>query len=204
MKPLLSILFKYCILLSVLAVTLVFIFTTNIGYKEIKYIFAGLTILFIIASCIEAEQIAAIDKGTKKFIYFTDSFITKRFIKTIFFLCCGCVLLFPYSIIRYMSFVCFLIAFTEIILTLWRYLRKLCFVAFEGNKILLSTNKIISVHAAAIEKIEKRHGITYFIYENNAAITLRTDTMKEKDAFSAALSKWIAENNLEGKVVATT
>lgn len=204
MKPLFAILLKYLTLLSTLAVTLVFIFTTNIGYKEIKYIFLGLAILFVLVSCMEAEQIAAIDKGTRKFIYFTDSFITKRFIKTIFFLCCGCILLFPHSIIRYMSFVCFLIAFTEIALTLWRYMRKLCFVAFEGNKILLSTNKIISVHAAAIEKIEKRHGITYFVYENNAAITLRTDTMKEKEAFYTALSAWIADNHLEEKVIATT
>ncbi len=201
MKPLLSILFKYIILFVIIGITLVFIFTNNIGYTEIKYLFAGLSVLYIAACCIEAEQIAAVSKGTKKFIYFTDSFISKRFLKIIFFLCSGSILLFPHSIINYMSFICFLIAFTEIILTLWRHARKLCFVAFEGNKIIMSTNKIISIHAAAIEKIEKRHGITYFVYENNAAITLRTDTMKEKDAFSEALTKWIADNHLESKVV---
>ncbi len=204
MKPLLSILFKYFILFSVVAVTLVFIFTTNIGYKEITYFFAVLTVLYVAACCIEAEQIASVLKGTKKFIYFTDAFISKRFLKIIFFLCAGSILLFPHSIIKYMSFVCFLIAFTEIMVTFWRYARTLCFVAFEENKIILATNKIVSIHAAAIEKIEKRHGITYFVYENNAAITLRTDTMKEKEMFYMALTKWIADNQLESKVVATS
>jgi hypothetical protein len=204
MKPLLAILSKYLILFSIIAVSAVFIFTSNIGYKEIRYFFAGLGLLYIIASCIEAEVIAAINKGTRKYIYFTPSFVSRSFIKAVFFICAGGILLFPYNIIKYLSFVCFLIAFTEIVLTLWRYARKLCFVAFEGNKILLSTNKIISVHAAGIEKIEKRHGITYFVYENKAAITLRTDMMKERNAFDAALSDWIRENHLEDKVVASS
>jgi hypothetical protein len=204
MKPLLAILSKYLVLFSIIAVSAVFIFSSNIGYKEINYFFAGLGLLYVIICCVEAEVIAAIDKGTRKYIYFTASFVSKRFIKVVFFVCAGGILLFPHNIIRYLSFVCFLIAFTEIVLTLWRYARKLCFVAFEGNKILLSTNKIVSVHAAGIEKIEKRHGITYFVYENSAAITLRTDMMKERDGFDAALSNWIRENHLEDKVVASS
>ena len=204
MKPLFAILSKYLILFCIVAISLVFIFTSNIGYKEIRYIFAGLGLAFILVSCVEAEVIASIHKGIKKYNYFTPGFISKRFIKIVFFLCAGSILLIPHNIIRYMAFLCFLVAATEIIVTAWRYFRKLCFIAFEGNKILLATNNIISVHAAGIEKIEKRHGITYFVYENKAAITLRTDLMRERDAFDAALSVWIAENHLEGKVVATT
>lgn len=204
MKPLLAILSKYLILFSIIAVSAVFIFTANIGYKEINYFFAGLGLLYIITCCVEAEVIAAIHKGTRKYIYFTPSFVSKRFLKIVFFTCAGGILLFPHHIIKYLSFVCFLIAFTEIVLTVWRYARRLCFVAFEGNKILLSTNTIVSVHAAGIEKIEKRHGITYFVYENRAAITLRTDLMKERIAFDAALADWIRGNNLEEKVVASS
>jgi len=204
MKSLLSILFKYTILFTTVVVTLVFIFTNTIGYKEIKYFFGILAALYIIVCCVEAELIASVIKGTRKFIYLTDGFISKRFLKIFFFTCAGGILLFPHSIVRYMAFLCFMIAFTELFVTLWRYLRKLCFIAFEGDTIVLVTNKIFSVHASSIEKIETRHGITYFVYNNNEAITLRTDMMREKEAFKLTLAAWVTENNLQSKVVATT
>jgi hypothetical protein len=204
MKPLLTILSKYLILFALAAVSVVFIFTNYIGYKEVKYLFGGLGIAYILACCLEAEVIASTVKGTQTFRYFTPAFITKRFIKVVFFICAGSVLLFPHSIINYLSFLCFLIAATEIVVTLWRYLRGLCFAAFEGDTFLLATNKITTVYAEGIEKIEKRHGITYLVYENKGAITLRTDFMKERPAFDAALSNWITKNHLEGKVVASS
>ncbi|MCZ8286349.1 MAG: hypothetical protein O9353_12925, partial [Bacteroidia bacterium] len=123
MKPLLTILSKYLILFALATVSVVFIFTSYIGYKEVKYLFAGLGAAYIICCCLEAEVIASTIKGTQTFRYFTPAFITKRFIKIVFFICAGSVLLFPQSIINYLSFLCFLIAATEIIVTLWRYLR---------------------------------------------------------------------------------
>ena len=204
MKALLAILLKYIILFTIVTFTLIFVFTNNIGYKEIKYIFLILAVVYICVCCIEAELIASLLKGTKRFIYFTDGFVSKRFLKIIFFVCAGGILLFPHSIINYFSFTCFLIAAAEIVVTFWRYTRKLCFIAFEDDRIILSTNKIITVYAANIEKIEVRHGITYFVYNGKAAITLRTDMMIEKDAFKEALTFFIAHNHLEGKVIASS
>lgn len=204
MKPLIVILLKYLLLLSLAAVSLIFIFTSYVDYQEVKYLFAGLGAAFVVVSCLEAEVIASRAKSTRSFRYFTPAFITKRFIKTVFFICAGSVLLFPHSIINYLSFLCFLVAGTEIILTIWRYTRGLCFAAFEGDQFLLATNKIVSVPAASIEKIEKRHGITYLVYGNRQAITLRTDFMNERQAFDAALNEWIRANHLESKVVASS
>lgn len=204
MKPLLTILSKYLILFALAIVSVVFIFTGYIGYTEVKYLFAGLGIAYTIACCLEAEVIASTVKGTQTFRYFTPAFITKRFIKIVFFICAGSVLLFPHSIINYLSFLCFLIAATEIVVTLWRYGRGLCFAAFEGDKFLLATNKIVTVYATGIVKIEKRHGITYLVYENRTAVTIRTDFMKDRKAFDAALGKWIKDNHLEDKVVASS
>lgn len=204
MKPLLAILSKYIILLSLATLSVIFIFTNYIGYTEVKYLFAGLGIAYVLVSCLEAEAIASTAKGTRTFSYFTPAFITKRFIKTVFFICTGSVLLFSNSIIIYLSFLCFLIAATEIIVTLWRYGRGLCFIAFEKDTFLLATSKIVTAYAAGIEKIEKRHGITYLVYEGKEAITLRTDLMKDRQAFDTALSGWIKENHLEDKVVASS
>ncbi len=201
MNSLFSILFKNAILLALIVISLVFVFTNNIGYKEVQYIFLGMGTLYVLAACIEAYKLSQTKPGTKKFIYFPDGFIAKRFIKIIAFIACGVVLYISRSLIMYMAFLCFLIAFTEIVVTLWRYFRHLCFIAFEGDRLLLSTNKIHTIRAKEIAKIEARHGLTYFVNHNKNAITVRTDMMKESVEFKIALENWISTNGLQDKVV---
>jgi hypothetical protein len=100
-----------------------------------------------------------------------------------------------------MAFLCFLIAFTEIVVTIWRYVKHLCYVALEGDMLIISTNKLNTMRASEIAKIEARHGLTYFVNYKNAAITMRTDMMKEKEAFKIALDAWIMANHLNDKVI---
>jgi hypothetical protein len=150
---------------------------------------------------LEAFKLSSIKKGTIKFVYFTDGFFAKRFIKIIAFACCGIVLYYSDSIIKYMAFLCFLIAFTEIIVTIWRYVKNLCFVALEGETLVVSTNKLNTMKVSEISKIETRHGLTYFVNYKNDSIVLRTDMMKEKIAFNSALDEWVTINNLKDKIV---
>lgn len=202
MNSLFSILLKNIILLALIVISLVFMFTQYIGFKEVRFIFLGMGILYILASCYEAFSLSRVKNGTRKFIYFTDGFVAKRVIKIIVFVCVGVLMYFSgKSMIKYMSFLCFLIAFTEIVVTVWRKLKHLCFVALEDDKLILSTNKIDTTSAKQIEKIESRHGLMYFVNYNKKAITLRTDVMKEKDEFKIALQEWISTNNLTDKVV---
>ena len=72
-------------------------------------------LLFIIVSCLEAYNISQVKEGTTKFIYFPDGFVAKRVIKIIMLVCIGILMYISNSIIKYMSFLCFLIAFTEIV-----------------------------------------------------------------------------------------
>ena len=155
------------------------------------------------SSCYEVYALSQIKKGTKKYIYFTDGFLAKRIIKIISFTCIGVLMYYSgKSIIKYMAFICFLIAFTEIAVTIWRNVKHLCFVALEDDQIILSTNKIDTTSAKEIQKIESRHGLMYFINYNKKAITLRTDMMNESSQFKLALENWIDSNNLRDKVVA--
>jgi hypothetical protein len=201
MTSLFSILFKNIILLILITISLVFIFTKNIGFNEVRYLFLGVGTLYVFAACLEAYKISSIQKETPKFVYFTDGFIAKRFIKIIVFICCGVVLYYSDSIIKYMAFLCFLIAFTEVIVTLWRYVKHLCYVALEGDLLIISTNKLNTMRASEIAKIEARHGLTYFVNYKNKTITMRTDMMKEKDTFKIALDAWILANHLSDKVI---
>jgi hypothetical protein len=176
-------------------------FTPYIGYKEVRYIFLGMGLLFVFASCFEAYTLSQVKSGTQKFIYFPDGFVAKRIIKIISFVCIGVLMYISGSIIKYMAFLCFLIAFTEIVVTIWRKLKNLCFVALEDDKIIISTNKIDTTTAKEIQKIETRHGLTYFINYNKKAITLRTDMMNENAEFKMALDTWIDSNGLRDKFV---
>ena len=202
MKSLFAILLKNIILLTLIAISLVFIFTQYIGFKEIWYLFYGMGTLYVLSSCYEAYALSQVKEETKKFIYFTDGFLAKRIIKIISFICIGVLLYYSgRSIIKYMAFVCFLIAFTEIVVTVWRNMKHLCFVALEDDQLILSTNKIDITSAKEIQKIETRHGLTYFVNYNKKAITLRTDMMSENAEFKLALDTWIAKNNLADKFV---
>jgi hypothetical protein len=158
-------------------------------------------LLFVFASCFEAYTLSQVKSGTQKFIYFPDGFVAKRIIKIISFVCIGVLMYISGSIIKYMAFLCFLIAFTEIVVTIWRKLKNLCFVALEDDKLIISTNKIDTTTAKEIQKIETRHGLTYFINYNKKAITLRTDMMNENAEFKLALDTWIDSNGLRDKFV---
>jgi hypothetical protein len=200
MNSLFSILIKNLVLLTLIVISLVFVFTTNIGYKEIQYIFLSMGTLYVLAACFEAYKLSQTKPGTKRFIYFPDGFAAKRFLKVIAFTACGVVLYVSHSIIMYLSFLCFLIGFTEIVVTAWRYFKHLCFIAFEDDRLLLATNKIHTIRAKEIAKIEARHGLTYFVNHNKNSITVRTDMMDEKEAFKLALEEWITKNDLQDKV----
>ncbi len=201
MNSLFSILLKNSILLALITISLIFVLTQHIGYKEIRFIFASVGILYVLSACYEAYALSIVKQGTRKFIYFTDGFIAKRIIKIISFTCIGILMYTSGSIIKYMSFICFLIAFTEVVLTFWRKLKHLSFVAFESDLIIVSTNKIDTISVKEIQKIETRHGLTYFVKYNKNTITLRTDMMSEADEFKVALSNWITHYNLNDKVV---
>jgi hypothetical protein len=201
MNSLFSILLKNIILLGLIVISLIFVFTAYIGFKEVRIIFLIAGLLYILASCFEAYSLSLLHPDAKKFNYFTDGFIAKRFIKIISFTCIGVVMYYSQSIIKYMSFLCFLIAFTEIVVTVWRRLKNLCFVAFENDKLILASTKIDVIKAVQISKIETRHGITYFVNYNKNTITIRTDVMKQKEEFNKALDNWITTNNLTSKVV---
>ncbi|MDF2447684.1 MAG: hypothetical protein K0R26_188 [Bacteroidota bacterium] len=201
MNALFSILLKNLILLALVVISLVFIFTQYIGYREVRYVFLGLGILYVLASCLEAYVLSTVKHTTTKFTYFPDGLIAKRVIKIIAFVVIGVLLFYSGSIIRYMAFICFLIAFTEIAVTLWRRMKNLCFVALEDDQLIISTNKIETTTAKEIQKIETRHGLTYFVNYSGKAITLRTDMMESNLAFKSALDSWIISNHLSDKVI---
>jgi hypothetical protein len=201
MKSTLSIILKNIVLFFLLGVSLIFIFSNNIGYVEIRYLFGGIGFLYIIASLYEAYAISTINQSANKIPYFTYGFIAKRLIKVIVFCFSGVLLYFSGSIIKYFSFVCFLVAGTEILVVIFRYVKGLSYIAFDKELLIVSTNKLDILHAGSIQKIESRHGLTYFLDKNNKTFTLRSDILKDIPLFQKYLNEWIENNNIKDKVV---
>jgi FlaA1/EpsC-like NDP-sugar epimerase len=197
MKNVLVVLIKNLVLLVMVIAYLLFAFTNYIGYKESKYVFLFFGILYFISSATETIVFSKLNSNIVKYSYLTDAFLTKRFLKIIVLVCCGFVLVLSGSIVKSLSYLCFTIAITEIIITLWRWIAKLNYIAIDKDAIYISTNKKITLFADELEKIEIRHGITYLVKKNKDSESIRTDTsMKEKKPFFTQLKEWANANNL--------
>jgi hypothetical protein len=202
MKSIFATLLKNIVLLILLIVCIVFVFTPFIGYKEIWYIFFVIAPLFILTSLYEAMATSKLNDTTRKFMYTPDSYITKLFIKTVLLTGIGYLLFFSgKSTIKFLSFVCFLIVITDLLVALLRKIKNLCFVAFENDYFISSTSKIEAIKASAIQKIETRHGLTYFVSYSKKTLMVRSDVMKENSEFQLALNNWIKKNNIQEKRV---
>lgn len=201
MNSLYAVLLKNALLLALVIVSLVFIFTSYIGYKEVYYVFGTLGLLYVIASCFEAYKLSQLQIVTERFEYFTDGFFVKRIIKIIVLLASAVLLFLSNSIIKYMAFLFAIIAITEIIVTGWRYFKKLCYVAFTDNQLIIATNKIQTIAISNIQKIETRHGLTYFVDKQNNALTIQSYMMKDKEGFSVALKQWLTKHQLINKLI---
>lgn len=201
MKSFYSVLLKNILLLALITTSLIFMFTTYIGFKEVNYVLGAIGFLYLLAACYEAYSQSRVQENVRHFVYFTDGFFAKRLLKIIVLLTSAVLLYFSPSIINYLSFVCVVIAFTEIIVTLWRYIKKLSFVALTNDEIVISTNKPEAMAISNIAKIETRHGLTYFVDNQNNALTIRTDMMPEKEAFHVALKQWLTAHQLIDKLI---
>lgn len=198
MKNILVVLVKNVVLVSMVIAYMIFAFTNYIGYKESKYVFLIFGLLYFASSITEAIVLSKPTSDTIKYPYVTDGFLTKRFIKIIALICCGTVLFLSASIVQSLAYLCFTIAITEICVTVWRWIGKLSYITIEDNSIVISTNKKIIVYSNEIEKIEIRHGITYFVKKNKDSESLRTDSsIQQNRPFLNVLKEWATKHNLK-------
>lgn len=200
MNSVFTTLFKNIILLVLLAVSVVFVATPYITLNEIIYLFSCLAVLYVIAALLEAYYLSKVSNNTFVYYYFTDGFLFKQLLKIILLIVVAVVLLLSKGIIKYLSFICFLIALTDIIILIWRFFTKRYFIGLQDNGLLISFNKMEFIPLSNIAKITERHGLTYIVTKQNKTFSLRTDTMKNADVFKRAFYTWITEKGLEPKV----
>jgi hypothetical protein len=94
-------------------------------------------------------------------------------------------------------------AFTDFFVLLYRYAKSLTYIAFDKDTLIICTNNLQVLSANSIQKIEQRHGLTYFINKNNKSLTLRTDLLKNNKLFQEYLKEWVQKNGIANKVASS-
>ncbi|MBP7809472.1 MAG: hypothetical protein KA163_09280 [Bacteroidia bacterium] len=133
----------------------------------------------------------------ERFSYYPGSFYTFRFLKIGIYLTFGLLLLASPSGVKILYPVCLAMALTEIIVTMLKYYKKLCFVNVYANYILIALEEMEKVFATEVENVEYRHEIFYLIKKNGKAVNIKTFSIQDKDIFINKMKDWIVNNDVK-------
>lgn len=133
----------------------------------------------------------------ERYSYFPGSFFTLRFLKIGIYLTFGLLLAFSPSGVKILYPVCLALALTEIIISLLKYYKKLCFVNVYANYILIALEEMEKIFASEVEKVEFRHEIFYLVKKNGKTTTIKTFSIQDKDIFINKMKDWIVNNDVK-------
>lgn len=197
MRTALFTILRNIIIIALLIVTLVYVFSVYIRVKEFMLVFYILGGLYLLAGLLEVRSYRKIILNEQDaFNYVTDAAVAKSVIKIALFLVVGIVLYISGSIIKYMALLCFLRSVLELAALLYKIFTGSMFIYFEGDEVRLQTTKPARVYAGELSQINFRHGLTYLVRSDGKSITLRTDVMKRKEAFTERLRRWASEHQV--------
>jgi len=197
MKSALASIGKNLILIAVLLFSALNYFEPSFSWKEIVsvQILAGLVYIFL--SCYEylnANYKASLP--VQRYPYFTSSYFMFRALKVGLFLSFAVLLLLSKSQVKYLAPICFIISATELVTTLLKFRKGLCFVNIYANYILIMQQRSIKLFASELMIVEFRHGIFYFIKKNHKSLQINLEHIHEKDYFLQSIHTWIIRNHV--------
>ena len=133
----------------------------------------------------------------ERYAYFPGSFYTLRLLKIGIYLTFAGVLGFSPSGVKILYPVCLALALTEIIISLLKYFKKLCFVNIYANYILIALEDMEKIFASEVDYIEFRHEIFYLIKKNGKSTNIKTFVIQDKDIFINKMKDWIVNNDVK-------
>jgi len=133
----------------------------------------------------------------ERYAYYPGSFYTLRFLKIGIYLTFAGVLAFSPSGVKILYPVCLAMAITEIIISLLKYYKKLCFVNVYANYILIALEEMEKIFATEVENVEYRHEIFYLIKKNGKSVNIKTFSIQDKDIFINKMKDWIVNNDVK-------
>ena len=132
----------------------------------------------------------------ERFAYYPGSFYMYRFIKIGIYLTFALVLAFSPSRVDVLYPICLAMALTEIIISLLKYYKKLCFVNVYANYILIALEEMEKIFVSEVDHVEYRHEIFYIIKKSGRSTMIKTFSIQDKDVFINKMKDWIVNNDV--------
>lgn len=197
MRSTISSIGKNLILLGLLFLTITNFFNGWFSWKDLLAIQGILGLAYIFLSCYEflnTQYKASLP--VQRYAYFSSSYVMLRVLKMAVFTGVAVVLFFSGNRIKYLYPVCVIVVLTEALVMILKYRRELCFVSIYANYLMFAQDKITRLFASAIEVVEFRHDIFYFVKKDGKAINLKLEHIAEKERFVSALNEWLQRNKI--------
>jgi hypothetical protein len=188
---------KNLILIALVGVTLLSLFQGLFTFHNLFIIQVVMGLIYALLSYFEYNNTAyKALLPVERFAYFPGNFYTFRFIKIGIYLTFALVLAFSPSTVKVLFPVCLIIALTEIVISLLKYYKKLCFVNVYANYILIALEEMEKIFANEIDHMEFRHDIFYIVKKNGKTVTIKTFSIQENKIFIEKMKNWIGQNGV--------
>ena len=193
-----AILWKNLVLVLLVLVTIINIFQYAFTDSTLLIIQSVLGFIYAFLSYIEYNNPGfKVNLPEERYTYFPGSYVAIRFIKIGIYFSLGGVLAFSPSGVKILYPVCLVLALTEILISLLKYCKKLCFVNVYSNYILIALNQTIKIYASEVEKVEFRHEIFYLVDKKGKTRSIKTFSIQDKDIFINKMKDWIVNNDVK-------
>ncbi len=189
---------KNLVLLTVVALTVMSIFNVIVSDSDLLVIQVVMGLVYALFSYFEYNNTAyKALLPVERYAYYPGSFYTFRFLKIGIYLTFALVLAFSPSGVKILYPVCLAMAVTEIIVSLLKYYKKLCFVNVYANYILIALEEMEKIFATEVDHVEYRHEIFYLIKKNGKSANIKTFAIQDKDIFINKMKDWIVNNDVK-------
>ncbi|HWY12197.1 MAG TPA: hypothetical protein VN026_12770 [Bacteroidia bacterium] len=189
---------KNLVLIALVVLTVFTVFQGVLNSTDLLIIQAMMGIVYALLSYFEYNNTSyKALLPVERFAYYPGSFYMYRFIKIGIYLTFALVLAFSPSRVDVLYPICLALALTEIIISLLKYYKKLCFVNVYANYILIALEEMEKIFVTEVDHVEYRHDIFYIIKKNGRSTMIKTFSIQDKDVFINKMKDWIVNNDIK-------
>ena len=189
---------KNLVLITLVILTVFTLFQGVFTSLDLLIIQVGMGLVYALLSYFEYNNTAyKAMLPIERFAYYPGSFYMFRFIKIGIYLTFALVLANSPSRVDVLYPICLAMALTEIIISLLKYYKKLCFVNVYANYLLIALEEMEKIFATEVDHVEYRHEIFYIIKKNGKSTTIKTFSIQDKDVFINKMKDWIVNNDVK-------
>ncbi len=189
---------KNLVLITLVVITVMSIFQFVFTNSNLLILQVVMGLVYALFSCFEYNNtFYKAMLPVERFSYFPGSFFTFRALKIGIYLTFAGVLAFSPSGVSILYPICLVMGVTEIIISLLKYYKKLCFVNVYANYILIALEEMEKIFATEVEHVEYRHEIFYLVKKNGKSVMIKTFSIQDKDIFINKMKDWIVNNDVK-------